>query len=800
MDLNNIPNDQYSCTECNLVPEILTIHYEKGIIKFNCPNHKDKEMTLKEYFNKELTYLCNNCGKYFTQIKEKSVLNNIFNFCIKCKKNLCKKCSINHEHKSSFIKISESKIKCNTHLNNKFVKYCKECKTHFCKNDQITCNDVIDDIDKAQEIHINTIKNKRDNLIQKLEHFQRLIKFLDTLLVTYEKYPSNYFHYINIVNMALDIEDDNERDNEKGTKIKKKKKTKKLKGSENGMIDKKDNSQKEKITEKDKETKNEKEEIKENKDIKMNVINNKKDFINNKMNVIYNQENIINSSNQVKENKNTKYIENNNININKKEEKDKVININKETIQNNTDKLNIIEKPIINNNRENSDVVNKNDNQYNNDEDIIQKDIKLKEDVKRQKLFSKMNKLDKKIENSSKANLEIKIKDDALVIDLNGRNIDNIKLNEILGDRVYENLKTLILSHNNLKEIDNSLVNLNAPNLEELDLSNNKINNISPSKDLVLKHMKLKRIDLRHNSISNANILKDKVFRKKEILLSDNYLIKKDLEEIMNYLKDIENIGTIIYNLDINKDKVRIFGQGFVSKNKKFCKIIINDREMDITEFYSYNKKDIKEGDNLTIEIKIKFNGDVTSFYSLFKGCSDLVSILDFSEWDTSQITDTSYMFSGCKSLTSLSDISKWNTSEVTNMTNMFSECKSLTELPDISTWEVSKVNDMSFMFSKCELLESLPEINKWNVTSVKNMSGMFYECKNLKIFPTGEEDGEIWKTGSVNNMNCMFFKCSSLSDIGQIEKWNISKVINKENMFTGCRLIKKKIPKKFLI
>ena len=798
MNLNNIPNDQYSCTECNLVPEILTVNYEKEIIKFNCPNHKEKEMNLKEYFNREMTYLCNNCGKYFTQIKEKSILNNIFNYCVTCKKHLCQKCSKNHEHKSSFIKISESKIKCHTHQKNFFCKYCQKCKTHFCKEDKIICNDAIEDIEKAKEIQINIIKNKRDNLIQQLEHFQRLVKLLDTLLKTYEKYPSNYFHYLNIVNTALDIEEENERERENDDDNRKKneKINKKIQESENGVNvneDQNNNIKKIKKINIIKKDINEKEKININKDI-----NKKEKEITSNHN---------DNNNKINENKGNNNYPKNIVknNINKKEEKF-TLKADNEINQNKNDNKKNIEKQKINKNIEEIYTNSNNNNKdLNNNEikvEIFQNNnIKIKEDEKKEKLLSKINNLERKIE-TSKFNIEIKLEGDEFIIDLNGRNIDNIKLIDILVNKEFKNLTELILRNNNLTEIDNTLVYLNAPNLKKLDLSHNKIWNIAPSKELVLNHKNLNHIDLRHNFISNANIFKDKVFVKKEILLDENNILKKDLEEIKNILmkKEFENIGTIIYNLDKTKDKIRIFGKGFVSKYKKICKIIINKKEIEVTEFYSYNKKAIKNDDNLTLEIKIKINQDVTSFYSLFKECSNLVSLSDISEWDTSEITDMTYMFCGCTSLSSISDISKWNTSKVTDMTNMFSECKLLKELPDISMWDVSSVNDMSFMFSKCEELENLPDINKWNVSSVKNMNSMFYGCKKLTIFPNGNKEQYIWNTGNVNNMSCMFFQCGNLSDIGEMDKWNISKVINKENMFTGCRLIKKKIPKKFLI
>jgi len=48
--------------------------------------------------------------------------------------------------------------------------------------------------------------------------------------------------------------------------------------------------------------------------------------------------------------------------------------------------------------------------------------------------------------------------------------------------------------------------------------------------------------------------------------------------------------------------------------------------------------------------------------------------------------------------------------------------------------------------------------------------------------------------------MSCMFNECSSLSKLPDISGWDISKVTDKSNMFSGCKKIKRFIPKKFLI
>ena len=90
----------------------------------------------------------------------------------------------------------------------------------------------------------------------------------------------------------------------------------------------------------------------------------------------------------------------------------------------------------------------------------------------------------------------------------------------------------------------------------------------------------------------------------------------------------------------------------FVEKNKNNYKLIINGKEHELKEKYSFgifsSKKDI-------LEIKLK---------------------------GITNITNMSYMFCGCYSLSSLPDISKWNTSNVTNMSYMFSECNKSLKIP----------------------------------------------------------------------------------------------------------------------
>jgi len=165
----------------------------------------------------------------------------------------------------------------------------------------------------------------------------------------------------------------------------------------------------------------------------------------------------------------------------------------------------------------------------------------------------------------------------------------------------------------------------------------------------------------------------------------------------------------IIY--DINKeqeDEINIFGPEFVENNKIKCKMIIDNKEYEITDKYN-----IENDNNNELFIKLIGIDNVSDMSYLFNGCSSLSSLPDISNWNTNNVTNMSYMLSGCSSLVSLPDISKWNINNVTNMSCMFSECRSLLSLPEISKWSINNVTNMSYIFNRCLSLPSLPDISK---------------------------------------------------------------------------------------
>ena len=283
--------------------------------------------------------------------------------------------------------------------------------------------------------------------------------------------------------------------------------------------------------------------------------------------------------------------------------------------------------------------------------------------------------------------------------------------------------------------------------------------------------------------------------------------IKDALDSCSNQIEELckKDEMNIIYKINNNPDKIRIFGKEFVKNNKKL-KIIVQENEKDISEFIETNE-DIKNKGELEVKLKdinnitnmshlfsgciflknIKihnFNRSITNINNIFNDCSSLESLSkEISLWDISQIKDMSFMFRNCSSLTRLPDLSEWKTWKVTNMEGIFSGCKSLNEIKGIQKWATDEVTNMKKIFSGCSSLKSLPDISSWNTQKVEDMGGIFTGCLQLTTLP----DISKWDTGKVKDMSEMFSICNRLSNLPDIYKWNTIEVKSMRGMFSGC-------------
>ena len=118
-------------------------------------------------------------------------------------------------------------------------------------------------------------------------------------------------------------------------------------------------------------------------------------------------------------------------------------------------------------------------------------------------------------------------------------------------------------------------------------------------------------------------------------------------------------------------------------------KILINGQEVDQIA----PKIEIKEEGSI---IELIWNNPLSNCHAMFKGMSNILEI-NFTDFDTSKVTDMSEMFMKCNSLQNL-DLSNFDTSNVEDMSYMFSFCASLENI-EISKFKTSKVTNMERMF-----------------------------------------------------------------------------------------------------
>ena len=88
---------------------------------------------------------------------------------------------------------------------------------------------------------------------------------------------------------------------------------------------------------------------------------------------------------------------------------------------------------------------------------------------------------------------------------------------------------------------------------------------------------------------------------------------------------DISEIN-IIYKIEIVEDNIKIFGNEFVENNKNKCKMIIDNKEYEIQEYF-----DIESNNNNILNLKLKGINNITNMSYMFYGCKSLLSLPDIS-------------------------------------------------------------------------------------------------------------------------------------------------------------------------
>ena len=136
----------------------------------------------------------------------------------------------------------------------------------------------------------------------------------------------------------------------------------------------------------------------------------------------------------------------------------------------------------------------------------------------------------------------------------------------------------------------------------------------------------------------------------------------------------------------------------------------------------------------------------------------DFIEEIDFTNFDSSSITNMEYFFEKCNSLTSI-NFRHFDTSSVVEMKNMFSECSSLKSL-DLSSFDTSKVTNMGHLFNGCSSLTSV-NLSSFNTLNTRFMDNMFKNCISLSSL-----DLSSFNTEKVEKFESMFENCINLKEI----------------------------------
>ena len=217
---NKIPLDQYICPECGKVPKLISFYSDNGLIQFKCKDKEHKIMKVEDYMvalnNSKFNYFNDSCSKC-KKIQHKEIRNGIFLYCYDCQKKFCpthknKRDEQHTELHDKMCLINQLTERCDIHFDEgKYDQYCSDCQENICKNysDKIHFKHSIKNF---SEVDKNLLEESKEIIRKKNRQLNAIMEFNNLILNTYEKHPNNYFHYINLINLAELLKKEDERD------------------------------------------------------------------------------------------------------------------------------------------------------------------------------------------------------------------------------------------------------------------------------------------------------------------------------------------------------------------------------------------------------------------------------------------------------------------------------------------------------------------------------------------------------------------------------------------------------------
>ena len=240
---------------------------------------------------------------------------------------------------------------------------------------------------------------------------------------------------------------------------------------------------------------------------------------------------------------------------------------------------------------------------------------------------------------------------------------------------------------------------------------------------------------------------------------SSSQTILKDSKT--NYIK-------AIYDCPGNKERCNFYYPRFSS----ISSITIDGKSVPVKCYYKFENPGFRE-------VIIEFNEKLKDVEFLFFYIYYLISV-DFSNFDTSELTNMRGLFSGCTRLKNVNWGPNFSTSKVTHMGEVFFLCDKLESI-DLSNFNTAKVQYFNLMFKFCSSLKEL-DVSSFDTSSAIALAEMFYGCSSLTSI-----DISNFRTSKVEEIEYMFYGCSSLKTINFGDKFDTSNVNGMWRMFEDC-------------
>ena len=297
-------------------------------------------------------------------------------------------------------------------------------------------------------------------------------------------------------------------------------------------------------------------------------------------------------------------------------------------------------------------------------------------------------------------------------------------------------------------------------------------------------------------------------------------IYKKTNDDIKHYI----NIKKLIYKINPNQNKIRIFGRDFVVNNKNKCQIIYGNRIFPLKEYFSIEgvEKNKEKINKLIIYLKELEN--ISDLSCMFKDCTSLEEYSSFKQ-NNNNSTDIKidnninkerqksfidefytmnkyiyipYSFSTLNSEFNLEESqdckdniyhSSFDYYSLSNIDTNSSDIKDIiNNINILSTSNISIEEDYKYLtniksiFNGCSSLISLPDISQWNIEKIQDLSFIFNGCSSLISLP----DISRWITKSVVCIDNIFNDCSSLISLPDISQWITDRMTSMNSIFRG--------------